>query len=61
MRIAHVVKINVHKTHFCEYLMLEFDKSRKTRQDLVGSWSRSVLERQDESGEFEKGFGAQSK
>lgn len=38
VRAAQVVKINVHETHFCEYLTPEVDRSRKTRQDLVGSW-----------------------
>lgn len=61
VRAAQVVKINVHKIHFCEYLTLEVDRGKKAGKTLWVTGLRSVLEKQDESGEFEKGFGAQSK
>lgn len=38
--------------------LIEVEKQGKT---LLATGSRSVLERQDVSGELEKGFGAQSK
>lgn len=42
-------------------LLLKLMEVEKQGKSLWVAESRSVLERQDESGEFEKGFGAQSK